>query len=196
MPDIAAIILAAGSSRRFGADKLLHPVGEMPLAARSLLPWLRVFDHVTVVARADSGKLQNAVAQALGAERAERIYWKLCADADLGMSASLIAGVAARRDASGWLIGLADMPAVPDAVIAEVASAIASDAPLAAPFFHEKRGHPVGFSARYLDDLLALDGDAGARKILERDAEKLHRIATDDPGILLDIDRPEDLRRL
>ncbi|MDR2219867.1 MAG: nucleotidyltransferase family protein [Methylobacillus sp.] len=196
MHTIAPIVLAAGSSSRFGSDKLLHLVDGMPLAARSLLPWLQVFEQVTVITRADSGQLQNAVTQALGMERAARIHWQPCADADSGMSASLIAGVSRHRDASGWLIGLADMPMVPGEIIIAVATAIDAGAPLTAPFFHEKRGHPVGFSACYLDDLLALDGDAGARKILERDVEKLQRIATDNPGILFDIDRPEDFQQL
>lgn len=197
MTKIAAVVLAAGASRRFGANKLLHPVkagdGAMPLIARSLMPWLETFSQVTVVVRADCDELRRQVEQALGPEKAAGIRWCICPDAVLGMSASLAAGVAYNHNADGWLIGLADMPAVPSAIIGEVRDAIASGSPLVAPYCDGLRGHPVGFDARYRDELLALQGDAGARDILKRDAGNLLRIDTTDPGIFTDIDNPEDL---
>lgn len=197
MKKIAAVVLAAGASRRFGADKLLHPVkagnSTMPLIARSLSPWLEAFSQVTVVVRDGSDALQRQVEQALGPERTAAIRWRLCPDAVIGMSASLASGVAYNHNADGWLIGLADMPSVPSAIIGEVRDAIAAGAPLAAPYCDGQRGHPVGFSSRYRDELLALQGDAGARAILKRDAGSLRRIDTTDRGIFTDIDNPEDL---
>jgi len=198
--EIAAVVLAAGASRRFGADKLLHPVkagnSMMPLIARSLLPWLDAFSQVTVVVRADSDELRRQVEQALGPEKAAAVRWCVCPDAMLGMSASLAAGVAYNHNADGWLIGLADMPVISSAIIGEVRDAIASGASLAAPYCDGQRGHPVGFAARYRDELLALQGDAGAREILKREAGSLLRIDTTDPGIFTDIDNPEDLTGL
>lgn len=197
MKKIAAVVLAAGTSRRFGVDKLLHSVkagdGAMPLLARSLSPWLETFSQVTVVVRVDSDELRQRTEQALSPEKAAAILWCICPDAVLGMSASLAAGVAYNRDADGWLIGLADMPHVPTAAIAAVRDAIVSGAPLAAPYCDGRRGHPVGFASRYRDELLALRGDAGARDILKRDAGNLLRTDTTDPGIFTDIDNPEDL---
>lgn len=197
MKEIAAVVLAAGASRRFGADKLLYPVktrdGVMPLIARSLVPWLEAFAQVTVVVRADSDELRRQVEQALGPAKTAAILWCICPDSVLGMSASLAAGVAYNHNADGWVIGLADMPHVPTTAIAAVRRAIATGAPLAAPCCDAQRGHPVGFAAHYRDELLALQGDAGAREILKHDAENLRRIDTTDPGILTDIDSPEDL---
>lgn len=198
--NIAAIVLAAGASRRFGSDKLLHPLSlrgaTLPLAAHSLLPWLETFGQITVVVRAGAESFCSAIETALGERGAATINWIECYDASLGMSASLVCGVRANHVASGWLIGLADMPAVPVTAIAGVRNALFDGAALAAPSHAGRRGHPVGFASRYYDQLLELQGDNGARRLLERDRASVTDIAVDDPGILADIDIPGDLRRL
>lgn len=197
---IAAIVLAAGASRRFGADKLLHPVSlhgvTLPLAAHSLLPWLENFSHVTVVVKPAADNFCRTLEIALGTTNAAKVRWLSCADADKGLASSLVCGVQANARAAGWLIGLADMPAVPGIAIAGVRNALLHDAVLAAPFCVGRRGHPVGFSAHYLNELLTLRGDTGAKHLLERDQNKIVQIAMDDAGILTDIDTSSDLHKL
>jgi molybdenum cofactor cytidylyltransferase len=112
------------------------------------------------------------------------------------MGHSLAAGVAANADAAGWLIGLADMPTLQVEPIASVQSAIKAGAPLAAPYYNGKRGHPVGFSKICRGDLLALRGDSGGRELLQRDAALIRRIAVADTGIFTDIDYPADLQAI
>jgi molybdenum cofactor cytidylyltransferase len=195
--DIAAVVLAAGASHRFGSDKLLHPVTlrgvTLPLAAHSLLPWLETFGRVTVVVRPGADTFCSAIETALGASKPGTIRWIGCVDAAQGMAASLVSGVRANLDAAGWLIGLADMPAVPVAAIACVRDALLAGAGLAAPSRDGRRGHPAGFAAHYRDELLALHGDIGAKRLLERDKSKVVEIKIDDAGILTDIDIPDDL---
>lgn len=203
MPDpggIAAIVLAAGGSSRFGSDKLLHLVTlggvTLPLAAHSLLPWLENFEQTTVVVRPGSEAFRSALSTALGATRSATIHWLVCHDAAHGMAASLACGVRANREAAGWLIGLADMPAVPSAAIAVVRDALQAGADLSATMRDGRRGHPVGFASLYRDELLALQGDAGARHLLERDKSNLVQIEIGDNGIFADVDIPGDLHRL
>ena len=193
-------MLAAGESRRFGSDKLLHAVllrgVTLPLAAHSLLPWLEAFGHATVVVRPGADAFCSAIETALGENKSAQIRWVECVGAAQGMASSLVCGVRANRDAAAWLIGLADMPAVPSAAITGVRAALSDGADLAASSRSGRRGHPVGFASRYRDELLALQGDNGARRLLERDLDKVTDILIDDAGIFADIDTPGDLQYL
>jgi len=192
---IAAILLAAGASGRFGGDKLaavLELEGvTAPLIIHSLQRWLTACEKITVVVH--PGSPLSALVAGMLPEQAARIEWLTCPLAKLGMAASLAAGVAA-TDTDGWLIGLADMPAIHPATIARMHEVVAAGAELAAPFFRDKRGHPVGFGKSYRDELLRLTGDNGARQILQRDAAKLLHVEVDDAAILFDVDTPDDLR--
>ena len=128
---------------------------------------------------------------ALRAEGAKVIE---CADAQDGMSRSLIAGLQATDNDIGWVIALGDMPFIKPSTISKVSNAIAQGELIAQPVYKDKRGHPVGLSARLREELMAIKGDEGAREVLRRHADDCHLIGCDDdPGILRDIDRREDL---
>ena len=100
---------------------------------------------------------------------------------------------AAPANTSGYIIALADMPFIHPDSIRAVAAALQGGATLVAPAYRGQRGHPVGLAASYRDELLALQGDAGARDIIKRDAAQLRLIEVNDPGVLRDIDTPADL---
>lgn len=184
---IAGILLAAGASTRFGGDKLLHPLADgtpMGLSgARKLLG--KVDCGIAVVRPSD-----RALAGLLEAEG-----WLVarCATAADGMGASLACGVNSAPHVRGWLIALADMPFIRPETIGAVAGLLRAGAPLAAPRYQGRRGHPVGFSRAFLGDLTRLDGDRGASAVLAAHASKLQYVDCDDPGIVTDIDRRSDL---
>lgn len=183
-PEPAGILLAAGRSRRFGGDKLLHPVAGAPMVLASAHALRAVLPRTVAVIRKDSAALAELLA-------ANGIETAIAEDADNGMGASLAAGVAAAAAASGWVVALGDMPFVRPQTVALVADALVRGAGLAAPRYRGRRGHPVGFARSYRDCLLGLDGDRGARRLLRQCAGELVMLDCDDAGVLRDIDRRE-----
>jgi molybdenum cofactor cytidylyltransferase len=188
---IVGVLLAAGRSTRFGRDKLLARMrdGDLtgePLGAVALRHLRAAVPDVVAVVRPDD----DALAAELGANGAHIVR---CPNADEGMGASLACGVRACGNAIGWVVALADMPWVRSQTIARVVSALGHGAPIAAPFYQGRRGHPVGFSRDYFETLAALTGDQGAKAIVVANADELVRIDTDDEGVLRDVDTVQDL---
>ena len=85
------------------------------------------------------------------------------------------------------------MPFVRPTTIAAVREALERGAPLVAPYFRARRGHPVGIAGRFYEELLSLGGDEGAKRLLAANESALVKIPVGDPGVVRDIDRPEDL---
>lgn len=119
----------------------------------------------------------------------------VCPDAHEGMSRSLVCGVAAAPEASGWVFALGDMPFIAPATIRAIAEKVEESGAIVMPEYGGKRGNPVGFAARYRSLLLEVGGDEGARSIVRARPQEVFAVACDDPGILRDIDRREDLGR-
>lgn len=185
--NICAILLAAGSGSRFGGDKLLHSLSDgVALGAHAARILIAARLAVTAVVKPGDTVLAGML------ERAGcRVT--VCLQAADGMGASLAHGIAATRDADAWVIALADMPAIRVVTITAIVAELAAGKDLVAPTFQGKRGHPVGLSSRFREQLLALQGDAGARDILSVHKSEMALIECGDPGVLQDIDRRSDL---
>jgi molybdenum cofactor cytidylyltransferase len=184
---IVGLLLAAGSATRFGSDKLQHALPHgVAIAVQAARHLRSQVDRVVAVVRPGAAELSAKL-------REEGCEVVVCDNAAEGMGASLACAARAAGKADGFLLALADMPFVRPSSIAAVRDAIAGGAPLAAPYFRSRRGHPVGVSGAFFDELLALQGDAGARQVLERNAARVRKIPVGDPGVIRDIDTPGDL---
>ncbi len=186
-PEIVGLLLAAGSSRRFGADKLLHRLDDgRPMAVAAAESLMSVCHRVVAVVRPAPGDV-GALLTATGCELV------VAPDAHLGMGASLAAGVRGTAGAGGWLLALADMPFIRPSSHLAVVTCLRSGASLAATEYQGRRGHPVGFSSPWYEPLAELTGDRGGKTLLERHADQLVLCPVEDPGVLRDIDHPGDL---
>ena len=183
--DVTGLLLAAGESSRFGSQKLLHSIGSEPLIRRSAASLSRCDRIIAVIRQQDEALSQ--VLQSAG------ITMVINPQAGQGMGSSLACGVRASVDSDAWCILPADMPYLDASTTSRIVNALRNDATIAAPFYQGRRGHPVGFSRAYKEHLLALNRDHGARELLLSEAAAMLRIEVDDPGILIDIDTPEDL---
>ena len=183
-----AIVLAAGSGSRFGGGKLMTPwrggvLIDGALAAARAAP----VRDVRVVTGADPAVAAHVAGL-------PDVIMVASPDHALGLSRSLRAGIASLpADAAGALIFLGDMPLIPHAVLAPLVEALAKGAPAAVPVWQGREGHPAALSAGLFARVLGLDGDRGARAVLEALGEQLILIGAPDAGILLDVDRSTDV---
>jgi molybdenum cofactor cytidylyltransferase len=189
---VIGILLAAGRGERFGGGKLVAPLpagpnAGVPVGVAACRNLHAAVDEVIAVVRPGDAALVAAFAG-----DGARIV--VAAKADDGMGASLAAGIAAAGAADGYVVALADMPWIAPATIRAIADALRGGASIAAPAYGGRRGHPVGFAAIHRDALAALTGDAGARSILAARASSVRSVEVDDPGIVRDVDLPDDLR--
>lgn len=184
-----AVLLAAGAGSRFGGGKLLHPLEDgVAIAAHAARNLIAAGLAVTAVVRPGDFPVAEMLEQ-------EGCEVTVCPEAARGMGVSLAHGVAATKEAGGWIVALADMPRIRPDTIMRVAQALAAGAEIVAPEYQGDRGHPVGFGRRFLHELQALTGDSGARPIVQRNQALVRLVECDDPGVLLDIDRRADLAR-
>lgn len=187
MRDVAGLLLAAGSATRFGSDKLHHALPHgVPIAVQAARHLKSEVDLVFAVVRPASVDLKAALEK-------EGCVVVVCDNAAEGMGASLACAARAAGERAGYLVALGDMPFIRRSSIAAVRDALAGGAPIAAPYFRARRGHPVGIGAKFFDRLVSLRGDEGAKKLLQENEAAIVKVPVGDPGVLRDIDRPEDL---
>ncbi|CAN5249494.1 NTP transferase domain-containing protein [soil metagenome] len=185
-----ALVLAAGAGRRFGGGKLTAPWAGEPLVRAAVRTALAApVAGVIVVTGADAA----AVTRALAPLAEPRLSFTHADGWTEGLGASLRAGVTALpRDAAAVVVFLADMPCIPSSLAGPLLDAVAV-APASVIRSPHGPAHPAAFAAALLPCLLALSGDSGARALLRELGDRVFAIDSDDPGVVFDVDRPEDL---
>lgn len=185
---MTAILLAAGSAKRFGSQKLLArlPDGRFVVEAAATNLVLAAGPVIAVTGQDDQliRLLNDCGCQVVVNPRAAE-----------GMGTSLAAGVRAGAGAASWVIALGDMPYIRPQTIASVTGALNAENGIVIPVFDELRGHPVAFAGEFGDELMALLGDNGARSVVARHPDRVRLLPVEDAGVLADIDTTEDLER-
>ncbi|HEV2676952.1 MAG TPA: molybdopterin-binding/glycosyltransferase family 2 protein [Aliidongia sp.] len=186
---IAALVLAAGQSRRMGADNkllialdgkpMVRHVAEMALASRAR-PVIVVLGHQPQAVR--------AALDGLDVRFVENPHY------GDGLSGSLKSGLAAVPDsADGAVVCLGDMPGVAADLVDRLIAGFnpVEGRAILAPVRSGRRGNPVLWARRFFGELMALSGDTGAKHLIGNYAEFLTEIEAADDGVLIDLDTPD-----
>ena len=194
-PEIAAVILGAGRSRR------MAPLNKLLVVDRSGKPMIaRVVDNVlsskarpVVVV---TGHQAEQVMHALGGRPVRVVPAPDYAD---GLSASLRAGIAAvPPEAAAAIVCLGDMPLVTGRMIDRLLEAYDPDEGrlIVLPTFRGKQGNPMLWDRRFFPEILRITGDSGARFLLGQHLENVAEVEMSDDGVLRDFDTAESLATL
>jgi len=194
-PKIAALLLAAGQSKRMGPNnKLIAEVDGKPLVRHVADAAIGALgDDLTVV----TGAQHEQVVAALEGVTAEILFNP---EFDQGLSTSLRTGIQAlaaretRPDAVLVLLG--DMPHISQGIIKQLAAAFDPEEGrhIIVPTDAGKRGNPVLWSARFLDALTGIQGDTGARHLIGEYAEFVHEVEIG-RAVSFDLDTPEQMKQ-
>jgi molybdenum cofactor cytidylyltransferase len=189
--NVAAVILAAGRSTRMGGpNKLLAELGGKPL--------VRIVVEQALASKAKGvivviGHQADEVEKALRGLEVMFVHNPDFAD---GLASSVKAGIAAVPDhADAAVICLGDMPLISAHLIDRLIEAFAPDRGnlIAVPVSDNRRGNPVLWSRRFFNELMTLDGDIGARHLINRHSEAVAEVPVEGHGAFLDIDTPQAL---
>jgi molybdenum cofactor cytidylyltransferase len=190
---IAAIILAAGKSERMGRPKALLPFGDSTFLQH-------LYDLL-------KGSSAGEVRVVLGAQAVEikaginipEQEIVINPDYEKGMLSSLQAGLVALQETAPEAVILCpvDHPNISLPLIELIISSFRSSrSEIVVPTRAGRRGHPVLFASSLFEDLLSAPLDVGARHVVHQYPEKVLEVETDEPGVVQDIDAPEDYREL
>jgi len=183
---VGGILLAAGRARRFGADKREVRLGSgESLLERGVARMREAVDElVLVVGEGDSVRAYATRFPGVRVVRSPR--------SAAGMGYSLADAVAQSLHWDACLVSLVDKPFIRGQTHQRVRALLAEHV-LVVPTFEGTWGHPVGFARQHFYALSRLEGDAGARELIRAERERCLFVELADPGVVADVDTPEQL---
>ena len=182
-----AIVPAAGKGERFGGAKLLADVDGQTVLDRTLKCLFDAFIERVILVVPPSTDYSSA-----RWANDRRLTIVVNPDPSRGMFSSIQEGM---RDAAGdpLVVLPADMPFVSTSTVNAVINAAVLKKTLAVPVHQGRRGHPIAFPARYREAIVNAPPTSTLKDALDATGAERYEIEVADPGILHDVDRPEDL---
>ncbi len=193
LPKVAAVVLAAGSSRRMGEQhKLLSNLAGKPMVSRVINAVLNGAVYSTTVVVGYRGEETRA------ALKGREVTIVNNPDHSAGLATSLKLGLSSLpADIDGAMIMLADMPFVGAGLVDELIGAFGStqEQDIIVPVRSGRLGNPVIWPIRFFPEMMELDGDSGARILLKKYAEKITAVPVQSDAAFFDIDTPAELEQ-
>jgi molybdenum cofactor cytidylyltransferase len=194
MGKIVALVLAAGYSRRMKKNKMLLPFGTGTVIEHTVQKFFQAqMDGVAVVV----GHEQERIRQALSSYPVRFIENPHFPE---GMSTSVKEGIRVLGEdplVEGVMIIPGDMPLVQIKTISAMREIFyESFSSIIIPLYEGKRGHPALFARSLFPRLQEITGDIGARDVVRENLTRCCFLKVNDPGILIDIDSPEEYARM
>jgi len=188
---ICAVVLAAGLSRRMGAQKMLLPFAGKTVVAHIVDQIIAsTVDEVHVVVGHEGRRVRRELS-----DRPVSVVTN--PDYKSGMLSSVRCGLSALgRQCRAVLVVLGDQPSITSKLIGQmVQSFAATEKQILLPFYDGRRGHPVLFSADYRDEILTQYDDVGLRGLLHAHPDEVFELSVSSSAVLSDMDCPEDYQR-
>lgn len=186
---IAGLLLAAGGARRFGSQKLIAPLGGIPLVRHAAAALARSTDALVIVIGHEAGAVRAALADIDGSI-VENPDWSQ------GLSSSLRHGIEAMPlDVAAVVVALGDQPRIDPLVVRSLVDRWRTTGnAIVAARYRGARGHPVLFDRTVFPQLTTLRGDVGARTIFEQSPDQVAYVEVDDT-VPIDVDTVDDLEK-
>jgi len=186
MTRIQLIITAAGLSRRQPPNKLLMPFGDKTVIETTVENFIETTMGITVVTGHQREKIEPLLAQRFG----DRITIVHNPDYASGLASSVTAGLKNNpSEPDYWCFCNGDKPFIKTATIKYLLAELErSKPPIMIPAFLDQIGHPTFFAGNLTSELLALTGDTGARKLIQRHGREVLFVPVADEGVSLDMD--------
>jgi 4-nitrophenyl phosphatase len=191
-PQVAAVLLAAGGSTRFGEPKQLLKWEGRPLVAHVAdVAWAAGLRPVVVVVGAEAERVAGAL-EGRPVQVLRNYRW------ETGVSTSVSLGLAPLSSAVDAAIFLqVDQPLVSPTLLQElVAKWRSGESDVVVPTAEGQRGSPVLVARALFDEWATLSGDVGGRALFDRYAHRLAELPVEEPDLLSDVDTPEAFQRL